>query len=104
MTGAQTPFAARLSVQQVEGALLAPNSGRTACLPAVTTDAASGEVPMMGVMNEDALLRTIETGQAHYWSRSRQTLWHKGATSGLSRMSSRSASTTIRMRSGCASR
>ncbi len=38
---------------------------------------------MMGVMNADALLRTIETGDAHYWSRSRQSLWRKGATSGL---------------------
>lgn len=38
---------------------------------------------MMGVMNAEALRRTVETGEAHYWSRSRQCLWQKGATSGL---------------------
>jgi phosphoribosyl-AMP cyclohydrolase len=38
---------------------------------------------MIGVMTAEALLRTIETGEAHYWSRSRNSLWHKGATSGL---------------------
>jgi phosphoribosyl-AMP cyclohydrolase len=38
---------------------------------------------MVGYMNAEALQRTIETGEAHYWSRSRQVLWHKGATSGL---------------------
>jgi phosphoribosyl-AMP cyclohydrolase len=38
---------------------------------------------MVGYMNAEALRRTIETGEAHYWSRSRQVLWHKGATSGL---------------------
>ncbi|MEG6507627.1 phosphoribosyl-AMP cyclohydrolase [Methyloligella sp. 2.7D] len=78
------PFAERRSITQVEeGAVLAPKFGADGLLPVVTTDAASGEVLMMGVMNEDALLRTIETGEAHYWSRSRKCLWHKGATSGL---------------------
>jgi phosphoribosyl-AMP cyclohydrolase len=38
---------------------------------------------MLGYMNAEALHRTIETGEAHYWSRSRRCLWHKGATSGL---------------------
>ncbi len=38
---------------------------------------------MVGYMNAEALAKTIETGEAHYWSRSRQALWHKGATSGL---------------------
>jgi superfamily II DNA helicase RecQ len=45
--------------------------------------AGSGEVLMLGYMNEEALKRTIATGEAHYWSRSRGVLWHKGATSGL---------------------
>ena len=49
----------------------------------MTTDADSGEVLMLGYMNREALERTIFTGEAHYWSRSRQVLWHKGATSGL---------------------
>jgi phosphoribosyl-AMP cyclohydrolase len=52
-------------------------------IPAVTTDFATGELLMVGYMNREALARTIETGEAHYFSRSRQVLWHKGATSGL---------------------
>ncbi|MGV6876205.1 phosphoribosyl-AMP cyclohydrolase [Pseudochelatococcus sp. B33] len=84
MTTDVAPFAARQSVEEVEeGIFLAPRFGPAGLIPVVTTDAASGEVLMMGVMNAEALLRTIETGEAHYWSRSRQCLWHKGATSGL---------------------
>jgi phosphoribosyl-AMP cyclohydrolase len=49
----------------------------------VTTDAKSGDVLMMGVMDAEALVRTIESGEAHYWSRSRKQLWRKGATSGF---------------------
>jgi phosphoribosyl-AMP cyclohydrolase len=49
----------------------------------VATDAGSGEVLMMGVMNVEAFLRTVESGEAHYWSRSRKRLWRKGATSGF---------------------
>ena len=52
-------------------------------IPAVVQDDDTGEVLMLGYMNREALLKTIETGEAHYWSRSRQVLWHKGATSGL---------------------
>ena len=51
-------------------------------IPAICQDAESGEVLMMAWMNPDALQRTQESGQAHFWSRSRQELWHKGATSG----------------------
>lgn len=51
-------------------------------IPAVVQDAATGEVLMVAWMNEEALRLTQETGQAHFWSRSRQELWHKGATSG----------------------
>ncbi len=52
-------------------------------LPAIVQDASTSRVLMVGYMNAEALKRTIETGEAHYWSRSRQVLWHKGATSGL---------------------
>ena len=52
-------------------------------LPAIIQQHDTGEVLMLGYMNAEALRRTIETGEAHYWSRSRQALWHKGATSGL---------------------
>ena len=77
-------FCRRLSVEQVEeGHELAPKFDADGLIPCVTTDHASGEVLMVGMMNREALARTIETGEAHYWSRSRRQLWHKGATSGL---------------------
>ncbi|MBM3560315.1 MAG: phosphoribosyl-AMP cyclohydrolase [Alphaproteobacteria bacterium] len=77
-------FAPRESIAQVEeGAVLAPKFDADGLLPAVTTDHASGELLMVGYMNAAALEATIRTGEAHYWSRSRQALWHKGATSGF---------------------
>lgn len=77
-------FAPRVSVEQVEeGAELAPKFDADGLIPAVTTDYASGELLMVGYMNAEALEKTIATGEAHYYSRSRKTLWHKGATSGL---------------------
>jgi phosphoribosyl-ATP pyrophosphohydrolase/phosphoribosyl-AMP cyclohydrolase len=51
-------------------------------VPAVVQDATSGQVLMVAWMNEEALRLTRETGQAHFWSRSRRELWHKGASSG----------------------
>ena len=51
-------------------------------VPAVAQDAASGEVLMLAWMNREALARTVATGEAVYWSRSRSTLWRKGETSG----------------------
>lgn len=51
-------------------------------VPAIVQDARTGEVLMIAYMNEEALRRTRESGQAWFWSRSRQELWHKGATSG----------------------
>ena len=50
--------------------------------PAVVQDAQTNAVLMLAYMNEQALRLTLQTGEAHFWSRSRQTLWHKGATSG----------------------
>ena len=80
----QMSFAKRTSVEQVEeGNDLAPKFDAQGLLPVVTTDAQSGDVLMLGYMNAEALSKTIETGEAHYWSRSRKVLWHKGATSGL---------------------
>ncbi|MBM3620102.1 MAG: phosphoribosyl-AMP cyclohydrolase [Alphaproteobacteria bacterium] len=77
-------LATRTSIFQVEeGLSLAPKFDAAGHIPVVTTDADTGEVLMMAVMNAEALVRTIETGEAHYWSRSRQRIWHKGATSGL---------------------
>ena len=77
-------FQERLSIDQVEeGTDLAPKFDDRGLITAVTTDVTSGELLMQGYMNAEALRLTIETGEAHYYSRSRQTLWHKGATSGL---------------------
>lgn len=50
--------------------------------PAIAQDESNGNILMMAWMNRDALARTAELGQAVYWSRSRQKLWHKGETSG----------------------
>lgn len=77
-------FAKRVSIEQVEeGKELAPKFDAEGLIPCVTTSAESGEVLMLGYMNQEALEKTIATGEAHYFSRSRQVLWHKGATSGL---------------------
>ena len=77
-------FAARTSIEQVEeGSELAPKFDADGLIPAVTTDYTTGELLMHGYMNSEALEKTIETGEAHYYSRSRRALWHKGATSGL---------------------
>ena len=77
-------FARRETVEQVEeGSVLAPKFDGNGLIPCVTTDASSGDVLMLGYMNSEALQRTIATGEAHYWSRSRQCLWRKGETSGL---------------------
>ncbi|MBE9168860.1 phosphoribosyl-AMP cyclohydrolase [Pleurocapsales cyanobacterium LEGE 06147] len=77
-------FTARTSVEQVEeGSLLAPKFDSNGLIPVVTTNVNTGEVLMQAYMNEEALVKTIETGEAHYYSRSRQQLWHKGQSSGL---------------------
>lgn len=79
-----TIFGERRTVEQVEeGSELAPKFDAHGLIPAVTTDYESGELLMHGFMNAEALTLTIETGEAHYFSRSRQAIWHKGATSGL---------------------
>ncbi|HEX5788004.1 MAG TPA: phosphoribosyl-AMP cyclohydrolase [Woeseiaceae bacterium] len=84
MSDATVTFEARRTVEQVEeGNDLAPKFDERGLITAVTTDAASGELLMQGYMNAEALRLTIATGEAHYFSRSRQALWHKGATSGF---------------------
>ncbi len=80
----QIRFFPRTSIEQVEeGHELAPKFDEHGLMPCVTTAAKTGEVLMLGYMNAEALTRTIATGEAHYWSRSRKVLWHKGASSGL---------------------
>jgi len=81
---APVKFEDRQSVEQVEeGSDLAPKFDDRGLITVVTTDANSGELLMQGYMNAEALGLTIRTGEAHYYSRSRQKLWHKGATSGF---------------------
>lgn len=65
-----------------EGTVFAPRFDKDGLLPVVTTAAKTGEVLMLAYMNAEALARTIETGEAHYWSRSRGRLWRKGEESG----------------------
>ncbi|WP_114945692.1 phosphoribosyl-AMP cyclohydrolase [Microvirga calopogonii] len=65
-----------------EGTVLSPRFGADGLITCVATDATTGEILMVAHMNAEALARTIETGEAWYWSRSRGELWHKGATSG----------------------
>jgi len=80
-------FKERKTIEQVEeGNDLAPKFQENGLIPVVTTDFGSGELLMHGYMNEEAFKKTIELGEAVYYSRSRETLWHKGATSGLTQL------------------
>ena len=65
-----------------QGETLAPRFDANGLIAAVATHAATGEVLMLAWMNAEALEATLATGEAHYFSRSRGELWHKGATSG----------------------
>lgn len=58
------------------------NWGKTELVPAIVQDAGTGQVLMLAYMNQESLRRTLATGESWFWSRSRQELWHKGATSG----------------------
>lgn len=64
------------------GAVLAPRFDEHGLIAAIATDARSGEVLMLAWMDAEALDRTLHTGEAHYFSRSRGALWRKGETSG----------------------
>ena len=77
-------FKNRTSVFEVEeGKILSPKFDQNGLIPVVTTDDKTGEVLMHGYMNDLALKKTIETKEAHYWSRSKNALWHKGMKSGF---------------------
>lgn len=65
-----------------EGAIFSPKFDASGLIVCVTMEAATREVLMVAYMNQLALDKTLETGVAHYWSRSRQALWRKGDTSG----------------------
>ena len=77
-------FKKRDSVFEVEeGKFLSPKFDSQGLIPVITTDSKTGEVLMHGYMNSESLKKTIETKEAHYWSRSRKSVWHKGKTSGF---------------------
>ena len=77
-------FKKRKSIFEVEeGKFLSPKFDNKGLIPVVTTDYKNGDVLMVGYMNKVAFKKTIETKEAHYWSRSRKAVWHKGKTSGF---------------------
>ena len=77
-------FTKRKSIKQVEeGTKLAPKFDKLGLIPVITTHYKNGDVLMQGYMNKEALKKSIETGEAYYWSRTRKKIWHKGATSGF---------------------
>lgn len=83
MCASHLPFDAPGSRSELEeGNFLSPRFGPDGLVTCVTTDVETGELLMVAHMNADAVARTLETGEAWYWSRSRGELWHKGATSG----------------------
>jgi phosphoribosyl-AMP cyclohydrolase len=76
-------FAPRDSKEAIEeGLLFAPKFDEHGLIAAMAVDADTNEPLMLAYMNQESLRMTLELGQAVYWSRSRKTLWHKGATSG----------------------
>lgn len=94
MTGT-SPFAPRGTAREIEeGTTFSPKFDRDGLITAVATDAKTGELLMVAWMNAEALARTVETGEAWYWSRSRNELWHKGDTSGQ-------VQTVVELRTDC---
>ena len=77
-------FKKRENVADIEeGSLLSPKFDNDGLIPVITTCFKTKEILMHGYMNVEALKLTIETKEAHYWSRSRKQIWHKGKTSGF---------------------
>ena len=77
-------FKKRDSIEEVEeGKFLEPKFDENGLIPVITSDFKSGDILMHGYMNDEALKKTIETKEAHYWSRSRNKIWHKGQISGF---------------------
>ena len=75
-------FKKRDNIKEVEeGKYLAPKFDENGLIPAVTTDFQTGSILMHGYMNEESLKKTIQTKEAHYWSRSRKKMWRKGQVS-----------------------
>ena len=77
-------FKKRDNIKEVEeGKYLSPKFDENGLIPVITTDFQTGDILMHGYMNDDALKKTIESKEAHYWSRSRKKIWRKGQVSGF---------------------
>ena len=76
------PYGSVGSATIEESGVFTPRFDAAGLIPCITMDDATGDVLMLAWMNPEALSKTLETGQVHYWSRSRQALWKKGETSG----------------------
>ncbi len=77
-------FKKRDNIKEVEeGKYLEPKFDKNGLIPVITSDFNTGDILMHGYMNDEALKKTIETKEAHYWSRSRKKIWHKGQVSGF---------------------
>ena len=77
-------FKKRHNIKEVEeGKYLSPKFDENGLIPVITTDFKTGDILMHGYMNYEALKKTIETKEVHYWSRSRKKLWRKGQISGF---------------------
>ena len=81
MTQASFPTAPDKAALE-RGEILSPRFDANGLIAAIATHAQTGEVLMLGYMNAESLARTLELGEAVYFSRSRNEIWHKGATSG----------------------
>lgn len=79
---ATTPSPPHSEAEIEQGLVLSPRFDGQGLVAAVATDAKTGEVLMLAWMNEDALRLTVDTGVAHFWSRSRAKIWKKGEESG----------------------
>ena len=77
-------FKKRHTIKEVEeGKYLSPKFDENGLIPVITTDFKTGDTLMHAYMNYEALKKTIETKEAHYWSRSRKKIWRKGQVSGF---------------------
>jgi len=80
----QFMFKKRHTIKEVEeGKFLSPKFDENGLIPVITTDFKNGDILMHGYMNYESLKNTIETKEAHYWSRSRKKIWRKGQVSGF---------------------
>ena len=77
-----------------EGTVFSPRFDHQGLIPCIVTSHKTKTVLMMAYMNQESLKLSLESGEAHYWSRSRREIWHKGATSG-------NVQTIVSMRTDC---